>query len=86
VSNTVVCVTVIKDGRESKRTVVRVTVVDHDVVSSGTGVRAILNESYHECGLLGQLDRWTTDWLVLGSLGMTSTNDCSHEMTESLMW
>ena len=45
----------------------------------------LLNESYHECGLLGQLGRQTTDGLVLGSLGMTGTNDCSHEMTESLM-
>ena len=44
-----------------------------------------MNESYHECELLGQLDRQTTDWLVLGSLGMTGTNDCSHGMTESLM-
>ena len=46
---------------------------------------AKVNESYHESGLLGQLDRQMTDWLVLGSLGMTGTNDCSHEMTESLM-
>jgi hypothetical protein len=45
----------------------------------------VLNESYHECGLLGQLDRRTTNWLVLGSFGMTGTNDCSHGMTESLM-
>ena len=45
----------------------------------------LVNESYHECGLLGQLDRQMTDWLVLGSLGMTGTNDCSHGMTESLM-
>ena len=44
-----------------------------------------LNESYHECGLLGQLDRQLTNWIVLGSLGMTDTNDCSHGMTESLM-
>ena len=26
-----------------------------------------------------------TDWLVLGSLGITDTKDCSHEMTKSLM-
>jgi hypothetical protein len=44
-----------------------------------------LNESYHECGLLGQLDRQMTKWLVLGSLEMTGTNDCSHGMSESLM-
>ena len=60
-----------------------------------TQLPGTVNESYHECGFLGQLDRQMTDWLVLGSLGMTDTNDChlgmtgtnvcSHEMTESLM-
>ena len=44
-----------------------------------------LDESYHEYRLLGQLDRQMANWLVLGSLGMMGTNDCSHGMTESLL-
>ena len=36
-SSTIVCATVFKDGRKSKRTVVRITIIDHDVVSSDTG-------------------------------------------------
>ena len=45
----------------------------------------LLNESFNECELLGQMDRQMTDGLVLGSLGMTDSNHCSHEMTKSLM-
>ena len=41
-SSTITCATVFKDGRGSKRTVVRVTIIDHDVVSGDTGVRTIV--------------------------------------------
>ena len=49
-SNTIVCVTVLKDGsRGSKRTVARITIIDHDVVSSDTGVCTIVMGCIPQC-------------------------------------